>query len=69
MSAPSKLCIGHLEAGWRSAVIDTIIQSCRRHGVKTQDYLTDVLARLPSMTTSRVADLLSGHWKPRRPQS
>jgi hypothetical protein len=60
-------CIGHPDAGWRSAVIDTIIQSCRRHGVNPQEYLTDVLARLPSMTTSQVAELLPSRWKPQRP--
>jgi hypothetical protein len=59
------LFIGHPDAGWRSAVIYTIIQSCRRHGVNTQAYLTDVLARLPSMTTSQVPDLLPSRWKSR----
>ncbi len=62
------LFIGHPDAGWRSAVIYTIIQSCRRHGVNTQEYLTDVLARLPAMTTSQVPDLLPSRWKPTRPQ-
>ena len=62
------LFIGHPDAGWRSAVIYTIIQSCRRHGVNTQEYLTDVLARLPSMTTSQVPDLLPSRWKSPRQQ-
>ena len=60
------LFIGHPEAGWRSAVIYTIIQSCRRHGLNTQEYLTDILRRLPSMTTSQVKDLLPSRWKPSR---
>ncbi len=62
------LFIGHPDAGWRSAVIYTIIQSCRRHGVNTQEYLTDVLARLPAMTTSQVPALLPSRWKPPRQQ-
>jgi transposase len=62
------LFIGHPDAGWRSAVIYTIIQSCRRHGVNTQEYLTDVLARLPAMTTSQVPDLLPSRWKSSRQQ-
>ena len=37
------LFIGHPQAGWRSAVIYTIIQSCRRRGINPQEYLTDVL--------------------------
>jgi transposase len=58
------LFIGHPGAGWRSAVIYTIIQSCRRYGINPQEYLTDVLARLPSMTSSQVPELLPAHWKP-----
>jgi transposase len=60
------LFIGHPDAGWRSAVIYTIIQSCRRYGINPQEYLTDVLRRLPSMTTSQVKDLLPANWKPRQ---
>jgi len=61
------LFIGHPDAGWRSAVIYTIIQSCRRYGINPQDYLTDVLARLPSMISSQVRELLPANWKPRQP--
>jgi transposase len=58
------LFIGHPEAGWRSAVIYTIIQSCRRRGINPQEYLTDVLRRLPSMTNHQVAELLPSRWQP-----
>jgi transposase len=58
------LFIGHPDAGWRSAVIYTLIQSCRRYGINPQEYLTDVLQRLPSMTTSQVPELLPSRWKP-----
>jgi len=61
------LFIGHPDAGWRSAVIYTIIQSCRRRGINPQDYLTDVLSRLPSMTNHQVKDLLPSRWKPSEP--
>jgi transposase len=54
------LFIGHPQAGWRSAVIYTIIQSCRRRGINPQEYLTDVLQRLPSMMASQVRDLTPG---------
>lgn len=59
------LFIGHPDAGWRSAVIYTIIQSCRRYGINPQDYLTDVLRRLPSMTANQVRELLPHRWKAR----
>jgi transposase len=56
------LFIGHPDAGWRSAVIYTIIQSCRRYGINPQEYLTDVLGRLPSMTANQVRELLPEQW-------
>jgi len=59
------LFIGHPDAGWRSAVIYTIIQSCRRRAINPQDYLTDVLSRLPSMKNHEVKGQLPSHWKSR----
>jgi transposase len=58
------LFIGHPQAGWRSAVIYSIIGSCRRRSINPQDYLTDVLARLPGTTINRVAELTPESWKP-----
>lgn len=58
------LFIGHPQAGWRSAVIYTIIQSCRRRGINPQEYLSDVLERLPSMKNHEVVELLPSRWKP-----
>ena len=60
------LFIGHPKAGWRTAVIYTIIQSCRRRGINTQEYLTDVLRRLPAMTAREAACLTPSRWKPAR---
>jgi transposase len=57
------LFIGHPEAGWRSAVIYTIIQSCRRRGINPQEYLTDVLSRLPAMKNHQVWELAPSRWK------
>jgi transposase len=58
------LFIGHPEAGWRSAVIYSILISCRRRGLNPQDYLTDVLARLPSAKITQIRELLPAHWTP-----
>jgi len=58
------LFIGHPDAGWRSAVIYTIIRSCRRRRINPQEYLTDVLSRLPSMKNRQVKDVLPSRWKP-----
>ena len=58
------LFIGHPQAGWRSAVIYSIIQSCRRRGIDPQEYLTDVLSRLPGMKNTEIDVLLPEFWKP-----
>lgn len=60
------LFIGHPDAGWRSAVIYTLIQSCRRHGINPQEYLTDILARLALMTSDQVRELLPDRWSKAR---
>ena len=58
------LFIGHPDAGWRSAVIYSILGSCRRRGLNPHEYLTDVLARLPSIKITEIHELLPAHWKP-----
>lgn len=62
------LFIGHPDAGWRSAVIYTIIQSCRRWGINPYEYLTDILRRLPSMTAKEAQLLTPSRWKPQPPK-
>lgn len=63
------LFIGHPDAGWRSAVIYSIIVSCRRRGLNPQVYLTDVLRRLPTAKTSDIPHLMPANWKPPTQQS
>ncbi len=58
------LLIGHLEAGWRSAVICSVIVSCRRNGIDPWEYVRDVLRRLPAMKYPEVPSLLPRCWKP-----
>jgi transposase len=58
------LFIGHPDAGWRSAVIYSILVSCRRRGINPEDYLTDVLRRLPAIKINQIDSLLPGNWKP-----
>ena len=52
------LFIGHPEAGQRSAIIYTIIENCRKHGINPYEYLKDVLTQLPSMKITEVEKLL-----------
>jgi len=56
------LFIGSEEAGWRSAVIYSLIQSCKNHGVEPYAYLKDILERLPSMTNQQIKDVTPRKW-------
>jgi len=51
------------EAGARSAVMYTLIENCRLHGVEPYTYLKDVLERLPKTTNKDVAQLTPLNWK------
>lgn len=63
------LFIGHPDAGWRSAVIYSILGSCHRHRVNTALYLKDILTRLPNAKTSEIASLTPGQWIKAHPQA
>jgi hypothetical protein len=56
------LFFGAANAGERGAVIYSIIESCRRHGVEPYSYLRDVLTRLPSMTNRQIKDNVPKAW-------
>ena len=56
------LFFGDADAGQRSAIIYSIIESCRRHGVEPYTYLHDVLRRLPSMTNRQIKDIVPKAW-------
>ena len=56
------LFFGDADAGERSAIIYSIIESCRRYGIEPYTYLHDVLTRLPSMTNRQVKDIVPKAW-------
>ena len=56
------LFIGAKEAGWRSAVIYSIIESCRSRGINPHAYLKDVLTRLPTMTNWEISGITPKAW-------
>src|SRR5207237_1936498 len=55
------LFIGHPQAGWRSAVVYSVLNSARRRGVNPQLHLTDILARLPALNITQFRELLPGY--------
>lgn len=60
------LFFGSEEAGQRSAVMYTLIENCRMHGVEPYTYLKDLLERLPRTTNQQVAQLTPLKWKQAR---
>ena len=56
------LFIGEAGAGHRSALIYTIVASCRQHGLDPFEYLCNVLTLLPSATTSDIPHLTPAAW-------
>lgn len=63
LGAKNWLFIGHPKSGHRSAVIYTSIESCKRHGIEPQAYLTDLLKKLPTMTNHEAVELTPDKWK------
>lgn len=57
------LFIGHPDAGWRSAVIYSILVSCNRRGIDPWEYLKDVFTRLPAATNQDLPSFLPANWK------
>lgn len=59
------LFVGHPEAGKRSAIIYTIVQNCKSHGIDPQEYLIDVLEKLPTCGSDPEAarTLQPKYWK------
>ena len=56
------LFIGHPEAGERSAVIYTLLGSCRRHGINPFDYLKDLFTRLPAVKITQIKEFTPSAW-------
>jgi transposase len=56
------LFFGAANAGERSAIIYTIIESCRRRGLDPFAYLRDIFTRLPTATNWQIKDLTPAAW-------
>ena len=56
------LFVGHPEAGERSAVIYTLLGSCRRHGINPFDYLKDLFTRLPAAKINQIKEFTPAAW-------
>lgn len=57
------LQFGSEEGGRRSAILMTLMENCRAHGVDPQLYLWDALMRIGKCPASKVQDLTPWGWK------
>jgi len=62
------LFFGSSTSGQQSAVIYSIVETCRRLGINPYEYLLDVFNRLPSMTNQNVEQLTPSRWLAKREQ-
>ena len=62
------LFVGDADAGQRSAIIYTLIESCRRRGLDPYTYLREILTKLPHMTNRQFHEVTPQAWsKTRKP--
>ena len=64
---PIWLFLGADTAGDRSAILYTVLESCRRRGLDPYAYLKDILTRLPTLTNHQVAEVVPANWGKTRP--
>jgi transposase len=55
---------GNNEAAERTAIIYSLLGTCKLSGVNPTEWLTDVLNRIPDHSVLRLSELLPGNWKP-----
>jgi hypothetical protein len=63
------LFFGSPNSGQTSAVIYSLIETCRKLGINPSDYLRDVLEALPTMQQAEAADWTPARWKSSREQT
>ena len=57
-------CLRNNEAAERTAIIYSLLGTCKAAGVNPTLWLTDVLNRLPDHSVLRLSELLPVNWKP-----
>lgn len=60
------LFFGSAESGKTSAIIYSLLESCRKLDIKPHEYLRDVLTRLPTMTNQTARLYTPSQWKAAR---
>ena len=55
---------GNNESAGRTAVIYSLLGSCKLAGINPMAWLTDILTRLPDYSVLKLSELLPANWKP-----
>ena len=58
------LFCGSHDAAQRTAILYSLLGTCKLHGINPYDWLHDVLKRLPTCKTKDIKELLPHRWKP-----
>lgn len=58
------LFAGHIEGAQNLAVLQSIVSTCRLHGVNPYEYIKDLLIRMQTHLVARVDELMPWNWKP-----
>jgi len=56
------LFIGSADAGYQSAVIYSVVETCRKLAINPREYLLDVLPRLPALKAYEARQLTPSQW-------
>ena len=56
------LFFGSESGGWQNAVMYTVVQNCKMHGINPEEYLKDVLGRLPHIKAEAARELTPAKW-------
>jgi transposase len=63
------LFAGHVEGAQNLAVLQSIVATCRLHGVNPYEYIKDLLIRVQHYPAREIDDLLPWNWQPPSPTS
>jgi len=63
------LFFGSESGGWQNAVMYTVVQNCKMHGINPEEYLKDVLGRLPHIKADEARELTPAKWLAARTQA
>ena len=61
---PRPLFAGHVEGAQNLAVLQSIVATCRLHGVNPYEYVKDLLLRIQTHPVQDIDELLPWNWKP-----